>query len=65
MAKFAVRFAHDKLLMRATNNTKRRLLLLQGSLRAHDFHRAFSEVINKVYKWVPANLMLGGNPAMD
>ena len=43
-----VRFAHVKLLIRATNNTKRRLLLLQGSLGAHDFNRAFSEVINKV-----------------
>ena len=33
--------------------------------------RALSEVLalccwaTQVYKWVPANLMLGGNPAMD
>jgi len=43
-----VRFAHDKLLIRATNNAQRRLSLLQDSLRAHDFHRAISEVINIV-----------------
>jgi len=27
--------------------------------------RSWARLSTQVYKWVPANLMLGGNPAMD
>ena len=36
-----------------------RVVFLGKTLYSH------SALFTQVYKWVPANLMLGGNPAMD
>ena len=55
-------------LARSTPERALRVRALAGDIVLCSWARHFTLTVplsTQVYKWVPANLMLGGNPAMD
>ena len=55
-------------LVRSTPERAVRVRALAGDIVLCSWTRHFTLTVplsTQVYKWVPANLMLGGNPAMD
>ena len=55
-------------LMRSTPELVVRIRALAGDIVLCSWARHFTPAVplpTQVYKWVPVNLMLGGNPAMD
>ena len=55
-------------LVRLTPERAVRVRALAGDIVLCSWARHFTLTVplsTQVYKWVPANLMLGGNPAMD
>ena len=55
-------------LARSTPERALRVQALAGDIVLCSWARHFTLTVllsTQVYKWVPANLMLGGNPAMD
>ena len=55
-------------LVRSTSERAVRVRALEGDIVLCSWARHFTLTVplyTQVYKWVPANLMLGGNPAMD
>ena len=55
-------------LVRSTPEREVRVRALAGDIVLCSWARHFAPTVplsTQVYKWVPANLMLGGNPAMD
>ena len=55
-------------LARSTSERALRVRALAGDIVLCSWARHFTLTVplsTQVYKWVPANLMLGGNPAMD
>ena len=55
-------------LVRSSPDRVVRILALAGDIVLCSWARYFTLTVplsSQVYKWVPANLMLGGNPAMD
>ena len=55
-------------LVRSTPERAVRVRALAGDIVLCSWARHFTLTVplsTQVYKWVPANLMLGGNPAMD
>ena len=55
-------------LVRSTLERALRVQALAGEIVLCSLARHFTLTLllsTQVYKWVPANLMLGGNPAMD
>ena len=55
-------------LVRSTPDRAVRVQALTGDIVLCFWARHFTLTVplsTQVYKWVPANLMLGGNPAMD
>ena len=52
----------------ARSTPERALWALAGDIVLYSWARHFTLTVplsTQVYKWVPANLMLGGNPVMD
>ena len=66
-------FSHSSIrsyswLVRSTPERTVRVRALAGNIVLCSWARHFTLTVplsTQVYKWVPANLMLGGNPAMD
>ena len=55
-------------LVRSTPKRTVRVRALAGDIVLYSWARHFTLTVplsTQVYKWVPANLLLGGNPAMD
>ena len=55
-------------LVRLTANLAVQVAALAGEIHLCSWTRHFTPTVpfsTQVYKWVPANLLLGGNPAMD
>ena len=55
-------------LVRSTSERAVRVRALAGDIVLCSWARHFTLTVplsTQVYKWVPASLMLGGNPAMD
>ena len=55
-------------LLRSTSERAVRVRALAGDIVLCSWARHFTLTVplsSQVYKWVPANLMLGGKPAMD
>ena len=61
-------FAVASWLVRSTPERAVRVRALAGDIVLCSWTRHFTLTVplsTQVYKWVPANVMLGGNPAMD
>ena len=66
MASWLVRSSPDRVGSRGSSGF--RVQALAGDIVLCSWARYFTLTVplsTQVYKWVPANLMLGGNPAMD